>query len=190
MDRSATEMLAIRQEFGTSVTIILCLWHVIHVWDRKMPSIVHVDPRSEEGKKWTTENARKIAMKGLRSIMFEDDIADARRMILAFRIKFVKHPIFLVYVNKNYFKEEHKKLWVKAYRTHMDYAGMDTNNYVESWHKHLKKGVLRSHANCRGDRLIYLLSHYVGKWSQTGLARCYVKIGRLSPGTWKDYEQA
>ncbi|KAF9192495.1 hypothetical protein BGZ49_003418, partial [Haplosporangium sp. Z 27] len=43
---------------------------------------------------------------------------------------------------------------------------MDTNNYVESWHNHLKSHFLRGHTNCRGDMLIYILANDVDEFYQ------------------------
>ncbi|ORZ16197.1 hypothetical protein BCR41DRAFT_353665, partial [Lobosporangium transversale] len=59
---------------------------------------------------------------------------------------------------------------------------MDTNNYVESWHNHLKPHFLRGHTNCRGDRLIYLLSHDVDDFYQALAMRSVVRYDRHSKG--------
>ncbi|KAF9119393.1 hypothetical protein BGX30_003867 [Mortierella sp. GBA39] len=78
---------------------------------------------------------------------------------------------------------------MKAYRTGLFYAGMDTNNFVESWHNQLKSHFLRGHNRGRGDRLIYVLSHDVDSFFQAEGMRSQVRFGRHSKGETFDRKQ-
>ncbi|KAF9346835.1 hypothetical protein BGX26_001658 [Mortierella sp. AD094] len=93
------------------------------------------------------------------------------------------------YLKDRYFSEERRKRWMKSYRVAKFYAGLDTNNYVKSWHNHLKSQFLRGHTNCRGDRLIYILSHDVDDLYQALAMRSVVLYGRHSKGKRMDIMQ-
>ncbi|KAF9339109.1 hypothetical protein BGX26_009479, partial [Mortierella sp. AD094] len=78
--------------------------------------------------------------------MYEPDLAQAHKMIDELRKDWASYPKFVAYLDKNYFQNEARlKMWMKAYRNDIYYAAMDTNNFVESWHNHLKHGFLRRH---------------------------------------------
>ncbi|KAF9915409.1 hypothetical protein BX616_006214 [Lobosporangium transversale] len=90
---------------------------------------------------------------------------------------------------ERYFIGGRRQRWMKSYRVGKFYAGMDTNNYVKPWHNHLKSHFLRGHTNCRGDRLIYLLSHDVDDFYQALAMRSVVRYGRHSKGEKTDILQ-
>ena len=95
----------------------------------------------------------------------------------------------LDYLEKRYFTDERKGRWMKAYRVGKYYAGMDTNNYVESWHNHLKSQFLRGHTNCRADRLIYVLTKDVDEFYQMIAMQNVVRRGRHTKGEINDFRQ-
>ncbi|KAF9208271.1 hypothetical protein BGZ49_009323 [Haplosporangium sp. Z 27] len=69
------------------------------------------------------------------------------------------------------------------------YAGMDTNNYVESWHNLLKSHFLRNHTSCRGDRLIYILANDVDEFYQMMAMQTVRHYGRHSKDERDDFHQ-
>ncbi|KAF9189780.1 hypothetical protein BGZ49_003774, partial [Haplosporangium sp. Z 27] len=116
---------------------------------------------------------------------------DTEEKIAAFKEKWSNNNEgkALAYLEKRYFTLERKQRWMKAYRVGKYYAGMDTNNYVESWHNHLKSHFLRGHTNCRGDRLIYILTTDVDEYYQMIAMQNIVRRGRHTRVEINDFKQ-
>ena len=66
----------------------------------------------------------------------------------------VSHPDFVEYFKTNYGKRAHE--WALCYRTH-EYANVNTNMFVESFHNKLKTIYFDRKLNRRLDRLIAIL---------------------------------
>jgi hypothetical protein len=130
-------------------------------------------------------------MKELKAILYEPNVREARQRVANFYAKWSDHNEgkLWAYLQKHYFQESRRCRWMKAYRTGLYYAGMDTNNYVESWHNQLKSHFLRGHNRGRGDRLIYVLSHDVDLFFQAEGMRSQVRFGRHSKGETFDKKQ-
>ncbi|KAF9369490.1 hypothetical protein BGX21_005943, partial [Mortierella sp. AD011] len=184
-DDAQTEYSAIRKAFGESVTVHLCLWHIIRAWSNKFRSLI----RAADGK--TGKELREEALAELRTILYDPYLDRALRRIESFKAKWKDHndSKVLDYLEKRYFTEDRRKRWMKAYRMRKFYAGMDTNNYVESWHNHLKSHFLRGHSNCRGDRLIYILSRDVDEFYQLRALQSVRRYGRHTKGERDDFMQ-
>lgn len=184
-DDSYIEFSALRDTFGKNITIHLCLWHVMRSWSRKFKSVI-IGTEDLSGKE-----ARQEAMAELKSILYEPNLLEANQRVAAFRNKWSRHNDgkLMAYLEKYYFRESRRKRWMKAYRTGIYYAGMDTNNYVESWHNQLKSHFLRGHNRGRGDRLIYVLSHDVNSFYKSEGMRGRVRFGRHSKGETLDIKQ-
>ncbi|KAK3805379.1 MAG: hypothetical protein J3Q66DRAFT_273951, partial [Benniella sp.] len=113
----------------------------------------------------------------LLAIMYEGDLFEARQLIQKFRQKWEESfPGLCDYLDKNYFQSEKRMgAWMKAYRQDAFYAGMDTNNYVESWHNHLKMHFLKRQFKVRADRMVYLLSDVVVNYFKNEEFQAYVR---------------
>ncbi|KAG0246455.1 hypothetical protein BG011_002432, partial [Mortierella polycephala] len=119
--------------------------------------------------------------------MYEADLVQANRMIEELRRDWKDHHPFIAYLDKNCFQdEEHRRMWMKAYRIDPYYASMDTNNFVKSWHNHLKHGLLRRHHKVRADRVVYLLSHTVVEYFRKEEFRNYIQAGHKTKGQVMD----
>ncbi|KAF9144233.1 hypothetical protein BGX20_007053, partial [Mortierella sp. AD010] len=154
-------------------------------WSNKFRSLI----RAADGK--TGKELREEALAELRTILYDPYLDRALRRIESFKAKWKDHndSKVLDYLEKRYFTEDRRKRWMKAYRMRKFYAGMDTNNYVESWHNHLKSHFLRGHSNCRGDRLIYILSRDVDEFYQLRALQSVRRYGRHTKGERDDFMQ-
>ncbi|KAG0278891.1 hypothetical protein BGZ97_009670, partial [Linnemannia gamsii] len=137
------------------------------------------------------KDARDLAMKQLKAILYEPSLPQVEQRVLDFKTLWFRHNEGKLweYLQKYYLQESRRRRWMKAYRQRIHYAGMDTNNYVESWHNQLKSHFLRGHNRGRGDRLIYVLSHDVDSFFQAEGMRSRVRFGRLSKGETLDVKQ-
>ncbi|KAF9367991.1 hypothetical protein BGX21_006912, partial [Mortierella sp. AD011] len=144
-----------------------------------------------EGTRARNKELRESAIAELRSILYEPDLTRARHKIADFKAKWETHNEGKLwrYLQDRYFIEARQRRWMKAHRTGKFYAGMDTNNYVESWHNHLKYHFLAGNNNCRGDRLIYILSHDVDMYYKAMSIRSIVRYGRHSKGERMDIKE-
>ncbi|KAI8996928.1 hypothetical protein BDB01DRAFT_710786, partial [Pilobolus umbonatus] len=70
--------------------------------------------------------------------------------------------------------------WCRAFQLDR-LTNMETNNYVESWHKQPKSMHLRRKGNRRVDRLIYILVNDVEPDYTSTFNRLVLRIGRKSP---------
>lgn len=184
-DDAQAEYTAIRNAFGESVTVHLCLWHIMKAWSNKLRMAIRSTPQQ------TAKDLRQEAINELREILYNPYLNKAEEKIAEFRNKWSDHNDGKVvdYLDKRYFTESRKQRWMKAYRVGKFYAGMDTNNYVESWHNHLKSQFLKGHTNCRGDRLIFILSNDVDEFYQMVAMQNLVRRGRHTRGEVSDFKQ-
>ena len=105
-----------------------------------------------------------------------------------FREKWSNYEELLVYLNKNYFGEEgsvnaqdKQKHWMICYRQDVSYSGIDTNNYIESWHNTLKRHFFRDKQQRRVDTVIYILAVMAVPHFQQKCLRSAVNVGRMNP---------
>ncbi|KAF9962114.1 hypothetical protein BGZ65_009709 [Modicella reniformis] len=136
----------------------------------------------------SSKELRKNARQDLLAIMYESDLFETSSLIEAFRQNWRKRsPELCDYIETNYFKsEEHMRTWMKAYRQDEYYAKMDTNNFVESWHNHLKSHILKRQFVTRADRTVYLLSDVVVNYFKQEEFQAYVRVGRKTRGEIQD----
>ncbi|KAF8585202.1 hypothetical protein K439DRAFT_1660372 [Ramaria rubella] len=66
----------------------------------------------------------------------------------------------------------HKECWARAWRQHAHY-GIDTNNFVESWHSNLKKNYIGWMRKQRVDFMICLLTQDI----EPDYMRAHIRIG-------------
>ncbi|KAF8978824.1 hypothetical protein BGZ46_006116 [Entomortierella lignicola] len=174
-DDTLTVRAALIDAFGDRVKRLLCLWHVARAWSQKIRSVFAGVESSD--------NLQSSARSDLRDIMNEMDIFEARKKIAAFCVKWAPFPLFIDYMNNYYFRSvDRMRSWMKAYRTKPYMCIMNTNNYVESWHNHLKSHVLKNHRGPRGDRLLWLLSHSALDYLQHEESRAFIQVERKTKG--------
>ena len=181
-DDSKTERLAINNAFGDKVKVYLCLWHIARAWSQKIQTLVCGQTQVD------SKLLRQDARQELLAIMYEGDLGEARQLIQKFRQKWVEgFPGLCDYLDKNDFQSEQRMgAWMKAHRQDAFYAGMDTNNYVESWHNHLKMHFLKRQFKVRADRMVYLLSDVVVNYFKNEEFQAYVRVGRKTKGEIMD----
>lgn len=153
IDCSQTEVAAIRQAFGSSVSILLCHWHIKRSWEKHLKSKVKV--ALSTGKDTTKEqDAVRAAMN---RIMRATTVEACENEFQQFKAMYsVCYKTFFDYFEGTWYSRKH--LWVNAYRPD---ARFDTNNYIESYHNQLKTFWLGRRRNRRVDRLVHTLSHAV-----------------------------
>ncbi|KAF9271333.1 hypothetical protein BGZ74_006177, partial [Mortierella antarctica] len=92
-DDSKVEFKAIKDAFGGTVKVHLCLWHVARSWSQKARSLIR-DPDTEQAQCLQAE-----AHQGLHKIMYESDMLTARTLIAAFRDKWSNFQAFQEYLD-------------------------------------------------------------------------------------------
>ncbi|KAF9348309.1 hypothetical protein BGX26_000267 [Mortierella sp. AD094] len=80
-DDAQTEYSAIRKAFGESVTVHLCVWHIIRAWSNKFRSVI----RAVDGK--TGKELREEALGELRTILYDPYLPRALGRIESFKAK-------------------------------------------------------------------------------------------------------
>ena len=164
IDMSNTEKAAIREVYGNNMTILYCWFHVVQACSRQF---VKKLPR----------NSADEAQKDFNEMMFAKTIDEYRLKKNNFIEKWRANSNFLTYISGQYFSNE--ELWAKAFRTGVC-ENINTNNYIESWHKKLKYFFLKDRPNRRLDRLIWILSDTVEKWYLQESARISCGVGRMT----------
>ena len=97
----------------------------------------------------------------LGSLMQEADVSTFQKKLKQFKKRWQSsQPRFWGYFNRYWLAKRKYKRWAKCYQPAI-YTNMETNNYVESWHKQLKYTYLRGKRNQRYDELIYILVEVV-----------------------------
>ncbi|KAI8346723.1 hypothetical protein B0O80DRAFT_369688, partial [Mortierella sp. GBAus27b] len=92
----------------------------------------------------------------LRSIMYQEDARRAEAAIGRFRQDYKHLPLVMRYLETHYFLEG-KTNWMLCNRQGTYYGHINTNNYIESWHRTLKVKFFHHKRVKRVDRVIYIL---------------------------------
>ncbi|KAF9274652.1 hypothetical protein BGZ74_004284, partial [Mortierella antarctica] len=85
IDDSFTEFKALHAAFGKDLIIHLCLWHVMRTWSCRFKALIR-GTDDLPGK-----DARSLAMKELRAILYKPDSLWAKQRIVDFHAKWSKH---------------------------------------------------------------------------------------------------
>ncbi|KAF9313704.1 hypothetical protein BG006_004095, partial [Podila minutissima] len=93
-DDSSMEQLAIKDAFDGRVRIHLCLWHVARAWWIKLRALVSGNSTKE------SRHLRLKALNGLKAIMYEPDLLQARLQIVKFREDWATNQPLIDYLNK------------------------------------------------------------------------------------------
>lgn len=123
--------------------------------------------------------SRAQILKDLRAIMYEPDRIRAHAAIQQFRTEFSHLTKMMGYLNTYYFAEG-KTNWMLCERQGIYHAQINTNNYIESWHRTLKVRFFRQKRAKRVDRAIYVLSQQTAPFFFRKTVESSVGVGRVS----------
>lgn len=100
----------------------------------------------------------------LKELMYEQDVTNFHEKLHHFeRTWSTSQPSFWGYMERYWISNEKYKRWAKSYQPAM-YTNMETNNYVESWHRLLRHTYLRGKRSQGLDLLIHILVDRVWTW--------------------------
>ncbi len=148
IDISDVEASAISRVYGLEITIYYCWFHVKQAWNRQV--------KSKLGNVHTEE-----ALHDLNGLLYAESLEELNNKTISFTNKWQEFTEFFSYIN-NYFFSRFPR-WSKSYRSTF-HGRIDTNNYIESWHRTLKYYFMKNKPNRRLDRLVYILSDIVISW--------------------------
>ncbi|XP_072155148.1 uncharacterized protein [Bemisia tabaci] len=123
---------------------LLCKWHILNAWKKNLNKI-------------RRPMLRRLINNYLRVLIDEKNVQNFKIKLKNFLKKFSgsQYSRFLKYFRTYYLNGDRPKLWAMCYRNYY-HCGLDTNNFVESFHRVLKSRLKRS-SNLRMDDLIELL---------------------------------
>ena len=128
--------IAARNVFGHHLLHFLCTWHVLRSWKKRLP-------RSEQGDEMYQKLSSMIYTKREEVyLQLKDDFISTFKRT---------QPEYVKYFRENY--ESRAEKWAHCYRK-VDYANVDTNMFVESFHKILKHVEFEGKQNKRVDALL------------------------------------
>lgn len=165
IDMSEVEMAAIREAFGTESRVLFCWFHVQQAIQRQFRQ------------KIPTQEGRLEARQDFNKIMYSNTQEEYEENKDRFIRRHQDNRGLIDYLNGQYFRRA--ELWVRAFRQSF-HGAIDTNNFIEAWHKKLKYFFFKNRPNRRIDRLIWTLSHLVEKWYLQESFRVAAGIGRMS----------
>ncbi|GJJ67889.1 hypothetical protein EMPS_00235 [Entomortierella parvispora] len=194
VDDSYIEKNAINYAFD-DVKIQLCLWRVQRAWARALPGKIHPDMtgknKDEKAQlKRQYDKSREVIFKMLRRMMYTQDPDQASLLQQSLRQALTLDSAYtedLEYLDTTSFTLEKREQWMRAYRSDVYWADINTNNYVESWHSQLKSKFLRDNKSPRLDTVINVLSGAVVEYFQSIINTATLNLGRQSKNT-KEYQ--
>lgn len=131
--------------FGSGPQKLLCAWHVDRAWRG------HINVIEDK------ELAKKI-YHNLRILLEETDEKKFESLLSATKDQLSNSPEtkdFSAYFISYYAKRKHQ--WASCYRK---YSGVNTNMYVEAFHRVLKHVYMKGNSNKRIDKCIHVLMKY------------------------------
>ncbi len=149
IDVSEVETSAIRNAYLLDVEILYCWFHVKQAWKRQVRA------------KLNSANDEAEALDHLNALLYAENPEELNQIKIDFENRWRENVDFWNYINRYYFAKFPS--WSKAYRSTF-HGRIDTNNYIERWHKQLKYNFLKNKPNRRLDRLIYILTNGVTAW--------------------------
>lgn len=147
------------------------------------------DEDDSEDENWHTvvrvpqdiKDIRSCINNGLKELMYEQDVDAFHQKLRDFEEKWsTSQSYFWQYFHRYWILDDKFKRWAKCYQPAI-YTNMETNNYVESWHRSLKHTYLRRKRNQRLDLLIHILVDRV-EHDMFWKTRVYTnRVGPMSP---------
>lgn len=151
IDCSFTEAHAIQNAYPTA-TILYCDWHVLKSISKNVQ--IHIK-EDKAGRKTKTE-LHTMAMQDFQKLMKLDNQSLYRKTYLDLINKWhvLGFESWSNYISRTW--HPHHERWVQAWRI-AAHDGINTNNYIESWHGTLKREYLGTLRRQRPDYLVHLL---------------------------------
>jgi len=115
----------------------------------------------------------------MRAIMYEKRATHARAAIERFREDYRHLPKVMEYFENQYFREG-KTNWMLSERQGIYYGQINTNNYVETWHRTLKVKFFQQKRQKRVDRVIHIISQLAVPYFEKKSVETELGIGRVS----------
>ena len=131
--------------FGPGTKKLLCTWHVDRAWRGQLKLIEN-------------KEIQATVYHNLRVLLEETECSTFELLLKATLKQLETHATtinFATYFKKYY--EQNKKEWASCYRRN---AGINTNMYIESFHRVLKHVYLRGKVNRRMDKCLHTLLIY------------------------------
>ncbi|KAI7885962.1 uncharacterized protein EV154DRAFT_605713 [Mucor mucedo] len=150
-DSFSTEVFSIIASYNNNITVTMSHWHIEQAWETQIENHASV-----VGSFQKTYRLQKRVREFLDCMMHAPNEASFHLSLVLFKIEFKKFSSFIKYFEQNWVVK--KELWCKAWR---EPTSFDFNNFMESYHAHLKPFYPGSVDPLRVDRLIYLLSQAV-----------------------------
>ncbi|KAF0555924.1 hypothetical protein F8M41_016538 [Gigaspora margarita] len=172
LDNDDAEINAICSVFPQS-KIFLCWWHLKRAWrlwiSKKIKAESHDSLFNDMDQLLSIDNENKV------------DVS-----ISQFE-KWWQNTLVVQYFAAEYIKK--KEMWIKCYR-HNYVHGINTNNYIESYHRKIKHVYLLVHINRRIDFLVNELAVNILKDYHEEITRYELNIGRMGSHrrTWRKFE--
>ncbi|KZV59651.1 hypothetical protein PENSPDRAFT_561269, partial [Peniophora sp. CONT] len=158
IDCSDTEAAAIRAAIP-GAQIIVCMWHVYKAVSEQAKKKLHSDLPDRKEKIAANKTLRDGAVDDFRSLACCDSEQKFRELWHQHMLKYQAHAEWRKYLESEWLPKQ--KQWVWAYRKTIVQYGIETNNYVESWHSILKTFYLKLMRRQRIDVLLHILSTQV-----------------------------
>ncbi|KAF9968050.1 hypothetical protein BGZ65_012816, partial [Modicella reniformis] len=118
--------------------------------------------------------------------MYETNTARARAAIEQFRQDFAHLPKVMSYLETYYFRDG-KTNWMLCERQGTYYGQINTNNFVEAWHRTLKVNFFQQKRLKRVDRVIYVLSKKAVPFFEKKTMESALAIGRVPKREKKEW---
>ena len=173
IDCSLTEDKALKNAWGTGLSIRYCAWHVSRAWTSKI-SLIKTSSNTE------TQELRKRARDQLKEMMWVERREDFDKLFKSFLKKWRHQKEFIEYFEGTWGDNSSRppKRWAKSYHSR-EFDSMATNNYVETWHNQLKTVYLNRRPNRRLDTLIHKLVEDINADLQYELKTQRAQVGRM-----------
>ncbi|KAE8180866.1 hypothetical protein CF335_g9120, partial [Tilletia laevis] len=139
IDCSSTELSAIRMAYPPDnlPTVLFCDWHMLKAMSDQSKKKVRGHSQHTRGAQKIAANqlAQKEARESFIVLMNAPDQAAFETQAAAYLQTWSCCPAWQAYIQKEWLPQ--RAMWARAWRT-MSHRGVDTNNFIESWHNQLK----------------------------------------------------
>ncbi|KAJ6507586.1 hypothetical protein DFH09DRAFT_943012 [Mycena vulgaris] len=160
IDCSDVEAAGITIGCGFIILLFLCFWHVMKaVAEQAKKKLSVKNPPPGVSKVAANSKLRADAVSDFRRLLNAVTTEDFDEILEEIYTTYSDYPDWLKYLNTEWLPK--KQRWSMAYRQDNPHYKIDTNNYVESWHHHLKTFYLKLMRKQRIDVLLHILTEQV-----------------------------
>ncbi|CAD6886073.1 unnamed protein product, partial [Tilletia caries] len=159
--------------------ILLCQWHVLRAWEENIKDKIKLRRLDDIGCAQSRE-LQTTCRALLRNLVYARSPETFQQLLAEFQREWgMFFPDFLAYFRREWQVKRPPSSWSMAFRKHAHF-GIDTNNYVESWHGTLKMNYLGLIRKQRVDRVILVLAREVVPDYARRLTQCMKGIAQRS----------